>query len=293
MALVIVLLLMQIEIRAELDNRFINKELTIGDPFDLTLTLTYPQDVKLSQPLADSLEPFVVLDQQHKIVQEKSVVVSTYDMKLVAFNAGELQFPALKFLHTHGDTIDTLWSNAVPIEISTVMPADMKDINDIKEAVTFPNFLPLYIAGAIIICIVIGLFVHRFVKRLKKAAIRAKPLPSPWIEAIVAIESLPVNEWLERRLIKKYYYALSEILKRYIERRFEFNAVEQTSTEIIDHLRLQKIPMRDDFSQFFDRADLVKYAKYVPPEDELQSAVEIVKTLVDKTKPPETQEMNK
>ncbi len=290
MLMIIVLLLSQIEIKAELDKKFMAEDLTIGDPFELTLTLTYRKGAKISQPLADAIEPFIIIDQQNKIVEEKGVVVSTYDLRLAAFDTGELQFPALKFLHTHGDTVDTLMSNAVPIEIKSVMPADTKDINGIKAAIEFPTFLYLYIAGAIILCAVIAFFVYRFVIRLKKGAVRAKLLPPPWIEAIAAIESLPVSEWLARRLIKKYYYALSEILKRYIERRFEFNAAEQTTTEIINHLRLQKIPMRDDFGRFFDRADLVKYAKYIPPEGELQSIAEIVKSLVEKTKPQEAQE---
>ncbi len=290
MVITIVFLLMQIEIKAELNKKYINQALTIGDPFELTLTLTYPQDAHISQPSADSLEPFVILDQQHKTVQEEGVVTSTYEMRLAAFNTGELQFPALKFHHTHEDTVDTLMSNTVPIEITSVMPAGMEDINDIKEAIKFPNFLPLYIMGIIILCVVIGIFAYRFVKRLKGAATQTKPLPPPWIEAIAAIDSLPVKEWLSRRLFKKYYYALSEILKRYIERRFEFNAVEQTSTEIIEHLRLHKIPIREDFGRFFDRADLVKYAKYTPPQDELHTAAETVKTLVEKTKPPEAEE---
>jgi len=88
-------------------------------------------------------------------------------------------------------------------------------------------------------------------------------------------------------LIKKYYYALSEILKRYIERRFEFNAAEQTTTEIMANLKLQKIPLSDDFNRFFTRADLVKYAKFMPPQDELHMAVQKVKDLVNKTKPEE------
>lgn len=290
MVVTIVLLLMQIEIKAELNKDFINQTITIGDPFELTLTLTYPQDAQLSPPLADLIEPFVILDQQQKTVQEKGVVTGTYDMRLAAFNTEELQFPALKFLYTHDDTVDTLLSNTVPIKIASVMPGDMEDINDLKEAVRFPNFLPLYIVGAAIICLVIGFFVYQFVKRLKRTAAQAEPLPPPWIEAIAAIDSLPLKEWLAKRLIKQYYYALSEILKRYIERRFEFNALEQTSTEIIEHLRLQKIPMRDDFGRFFNRADLVKYAKYEPPQDELHSAADVVKTLVDKTKPAETLE---
>jgi hypothetical protein len=167
------------------------------------------------------------------------------------------------------------------------MPEDMNDINDLKKAVEFPNFVPLIILGIIIGSAIAGYFICKYIKRLKRERETAKPLPPPWIEAIVAIENIPVKEWLKKGLIKRYYYALSEILKRYIERRFGFNAAEQTTTEIIYSLKLQKAPLREDFSKFFTRADLVKYAKFVPPEDESIVAANKAKELVNNTRPKE------
>ena len=123
-------------------------------------------------------------------------------------------------------------------------------INDLKKAVEFPYYLPLIVAGIILICTIAGYFGYKYLKKLRKARANARPWVPPWIEAIVAIENIPIKEWLEKGLVKKYYYALSEILKQYIERRFEFNAAEQTTTEIIAHLKLQKIPLRDDFDRF-------------------------------------------
>jgi len=270
-----------------LNKQYLNKKLTIGDPFEIILTLTYPQNTDISEPFVDSIEPFGILDQKNKIVQEKGFITNTYEMRVVAFNAGELEMPAFLFLHTHDNTIDTLKSNTVPVAITSVMPEDMSDINDLKKAVEFPNYLPLIVAGITLICAIAGYFGYKYLKKLKKARAIAKPVVPPWIEAIIAIENIPIKEWIEKGLIKKYYYALSEILKRYIERRFEFNAAEQTTTEIMANLKLQKIPLSDDFNRFFTRADLVKYAKFMPPQDELHMAVQKVKDLVNKTKPEE------
>jgi len=96
---------------------------------------------------------------------------------------------------------------------------------------------------------------------------------------------MPWREWLEAGQVKRYYYALSEVLKRYIERRFEFHAAEQTTTEVLAAMRLNKTPMRDDIGRFFTRSDLVKYSKAVPPEDEARSAIDEVRELVIKTMP--------
>ncbi len=285
--LMVFLIVSQIEIEAKLDKQYLSKKLTVGDPFEITLTLTYPQNTDISEPFVDSIEPFGILNQENKIVQEKGIITNTYQMQVVAFNTGELKVPAFLFLHTHDNSIDTLKSNTLPITIESVMPEDMSDINDLKKAVEFPNYLPLIVAGIILICTAAGYFGYKYFKKLRKARTIAKPPVPPWIEAIVAIENIPIKEWLEKGLIKKYYYALSEILKRYIERRFEFNAAEQTTTEIIATLKLQKISLRDDFDRFFTRADLVKYAKFMPPQEELHTVVQKVKELVNRTKPEE------
>jgi len=282
---IIFLVLSQIEIKAGLDKQYVNKKLTIGDPFEITLTLTYAQGTDISEPFLDSIEPFVILDQKNKIVREKGKIINTYNVRLVPFNTGEFKIPSFKFLHKDGEISDTLKSNTVPIKIASVMPENMSDINDIKKAVEYPNYLPLIIAGIILALAVLVFLGCKFYRKFKKARGIAKPLIPPWIEAIVAIENIPVKEWLARGLIKKYYYSLSEILKHYIERRFEFNAAEQTTTEIITTLKMQKIPLREDFGKFFTRADLVKYAKFVPAQDELSTAVQRAKDLVNKTRP--------
>jgi hypothetical protein len=98
---------------------------------------------------------------------------------------------------------------------------------------------------------------------------------------------LPAQDLLAKGLIKKYYYALSEILKRYLERRFEFPAIEQTTTEIVSSMRTRKTPLREDFGRFFDHADMVKYAKFIPPQKEIEGAALAVKDLVIRTKPAE------
>ena len=283
----VLLLFAQIDINIELDKAYANKKLTIGDPFEINLTLTCPQNTEISAPYIDSIEPFVILDQQSSIIQEKGTVTTSYKMKFAAFKTGDLKIPAFKFLHRKPDATDTLKSNTVPINIASVMSESMQDINDIKKAVAFPDYLPFIIAGIMIACAVVGYFLFKFIKKLQKARFAAIPLSPPWIEAIVAIDSIPIKEWLEKGFIKKYYYALSEILKRYIERRFEFNAAEQTTTELINNLKLQKVPLRDEFSRFFLRADMVKYAKFIPPQEESKTVVHNVKELINNTKPKE------
>ena len=62
---------------------------------------------------------------------------------------------------------------------------------------------------------------------------------------------------------KEYYTQLTDALRQYIKERFGFNAMEMTSTEILDRLRENgDQSMLDELKELFYTADLVKFAKY-------------------------------
>jgi hypothetical protein len=291
--MILLLLFTQIEISAKLKGEYVNKPLTIGDPFEIVLIARYPEGTSISEPFADSLEPFLIVDQKNKLVQEKGYVVNTYTIKLVPFNTGELKLPAFNFLRRTGDTVDTLSSEEIQLKVASVMPENMKDINDIKKAVEYPNFIPLILVGVLVAVALLVYIAYRYIRQLKKNRAMTKPLPPPWAEALAALDNIPREDWLTKGFFKRYYYAISEILKRYLERRFDFNAAEQTTTEIAAHLKMLKVPQREEFTGFFTRADMVKYAKYVPPHIEMNSAVDSAKELVSKTRPGEVSEGEK
>jgi hypothetical protein len=291
--MILLLLFAQIEISAKLKGEYVNKPLTIGDPFEIVLIARYPEGTSISEPFVDSLEPFLIVDQKNRLVQEKGYVVNTYTIKLVPFNTGELKLPAFKFLRRTGDTVDTLSSEEIQLKVASVMPENMKDINDIKKAVEYPNFIPLILVGVLVAVALLVYIAYRYIRQLKKNRAMTKPLPPPWAEALAALDNIPREDWLTKGFFKRYYYAISEILKRYLERRFDFNAAEQTTTEIAAHLKMLKVPQREEFTGFFTRADMVKYAKYVPPHIEMNSAVDSAKELVSKTRPGEVSEGEK
>ena len=62
---------------------------------------------------------------------------------------------------------------------------------------------------------------------------------------------------------KEYYTRLTDTLRKYIEERFGFNAMEMTSNEIICRLRETGDQKGiDELHELFETADLVKFAKH-------------------------------
>jgi hypothetical protein len=285
---ILIFLIFQVEVKTHLLPESAHKKLTVGDPFELVVTLIYPQSGKISEPIPESLPPFAVLGLSNKVVQQKGTATSDYRIKLAAFAAGDLKLPVFKFVYQGVNApAETLKSEPVPVTIASVLPKDMKDINDVKKMYEFPNYLPLVLLLIFLAALAAAYLGYRLYYKLRKDRALTLPALPPWEEALLALEKLNALNLVAQGFVKRYYYALSEILKRYIERRFAFNAVEQTTTEIMNHMKLYKIPRRDDFGKFFNRADMVKYAKLVPQAEELNTATVQVRFLVLASKPEE------
>lgn len=82
---------------------------------------------------------------------------------------------------------------------------------------------------------------------------------------------------------KAYYTELTDTLRKYMEERFGFNAMEMTSAEIIAALRNENDQEKiQELTMLFETADLVKFAKYTVGMSEndrnLVSAVDFINT---------------
>jgi hypothetical protein len=259
--------------------------LTVGDRFLVTYVVTTEHPSLVTGPLADSMGAFVVVKEDRNTARRGDLDETTYKLAIASFLTGRQTLPGLRFAVSFGARGDTLTGDTVAVDIASVLPDSMKDVRALKPPELFPNYW-LWLVPAILVLVAVlawlGVKLARRLRRLHEAI--PPPLP-PWEEALGALDRLPWREWLADGQFKRLYYALSEILKRYLERRYEFDAVEQTTTELLASMRAHKLPMRDEITRFFARCDLVKYAKTVPPVDEAERALEQLRDFVVKTKP--------
>ena len=91
----------------------------------------------------------------------------------------------------------------------------------------------------------------------------------PHQKAMKEIEQIKADKMQNSENAKEYYTKLTDTLRKYIEDRYGFSAMEMTSSEIID--RLEKAltddaqaaeTMKAELRQLFTTADLVKFAKH-------------------------------
>lgn len=102
---------------------------------------------------------------------------------------------------------------------------------------------------------------------IRKVKVEAK-LP-PHQLAIQEIERIKSEKVWQKGLPKEYYTELTDAIRTYIKNRFGFNALEMTSSEIIDHLlEMEDKEAIKDLRELFLTADLVKFAKHNPMMNE-------------------------
>ena len=85
----------------------------------------------------------------------------------------------------------------------------------------------------------------------------------PHQKAMKAIEEIKAERMVTSEDPKEYYTRLTDALRKYIEERYGFSAMEMTSSEIIERLVQTDDPQTlSELRQLFLTADLVKFAKY-------------------------------
>ena len=210
--------------------------------------------------------------------------------KLQADIAGSYIIPSQTLSYEADNGTRELKTPQIFIEVKSTLkqgPDALKDIIEIKPLEEVPfNWRPYIWAGCaalVLICLGIGAFIY-YQKRKKKAEELKKPAH---IIALEEIEKLKNEHLIEKGIVREYYFRLSDIFRRYIENRFSIPAVEQTTQELLPEImRLDAMnaPSKSGVRDFLNHSDMVKFAKYVPAEDEVTLNEQNVVRIIDETK---------
>lgn len=129
--------------------------------------------------------------------------------------------------------------------------------------------------------------------------VKVEPKLPPHQLAMREIERIKGEKVWQKGHPKEYYTELTDALRTYIRDRFGFNALEMTSSEIIDKLlEIKDKEAVSDLRYLFQTADLVKFAKHDPQMNEndvnLINAIDFInetKLLEEENKNPQPTEI--
>ena len=204
------------------------------------------------------------------------------------FEEGTYELPPLfvQRIHTDG-TVDTIQFNrqtiqvyTIPIDTATFVPHDLR--GQMKYPVTFAEILPWLMVGWALVLLIAGL-VAWIVSRRRNADGPAFKEPAH-ITALRKLDKWRGEKYWAPDKQKQFYSGVTDALREYIVARYGVGAMEMTTAEIFDGLRGTDIPadLYEEMKDLFERADFVKFAKYIAtPEDNatvLPQAVRFVTT---------------
>jgi len=92
---------------------------------------------------------------------------------------------------------------------------------------------------------------------------------------------------IEEKKYKLFYTTLSDLFREYLEFRFNIQALESTSDDLILKLKKDKIT-QNWMLEFINESDLVKFAKYIPNKNKENLFLDLVEDFIrtNKDKPP-------
>lgn len=282
-----------ITLNAEIDTNSI----LIGDHFNMKITLSQPSNIKIDFPLfADTIPNSVEILSASKVdtVVANGMLNLKQDLVLTSFDSGPHEILPLDFV-IHIDTLtDTIRTRQLFYEVFTIPPdTSLQDIKDIKPPfdapISFREYLPYILVGLGIILLIIAIW--WFMKKRKKnepiTRIIQKPKEPAHVIAFRELDELKEKKLWQQGKIKEYHTELTEIVRKYIEFRFNVMALEQTSDEILSTFRNRNLCEAENLqllNQIFFLADLVKFAKANPLPDEHDSGMRNAYTFVSNTK---------
>ncbi len=284
----------------------------IGDQINLTLKLAVPASTTIVWPdIRDTIIREIEVVTRTKIDtitnEEKEFKTYIQTLTITSFDSGYFAIPPFIFLYQTTDKAgyQAIETEALLLEVQTIEVDTSKDIIDIKSPiqvpVSFQEVWPWLVLGLLGMSLILGIIY--FIRKRKKSEpiiqIRKKPLVPPHQIALDALENLKRKKLWQSGKIKSYHTELTDIVRRYIENRFDIQAIEMVTYEIL--VAMQRTVATDEakekLKEMLELADLVKFAKEKPlPDDEeksMKQAINFINDtihLIEETKIPEVKE---
>ncbi len=284
-------------------------ELAIGDQTDLIIQVKLGARQQAELPLYNDtlitgieVLDMVPIDTVYTDNKERMTLTQRY--KITSFDEKLYLIPPIQVV-VDGDTIQS-----DPLSLKVMVPFDMSEAKEDEFFGPKDIMVPPFVWSdwsTLFICLLlllpaIGLAVY-LIRRLmdnKPIIRRIKLTPEipPHEEAFQLIEEIKSRKAWQSAGPKAYYTELTDVLRKYMARRFGFNAMEMTSTEIIEALQNQgDAKAIAELKTLFSTADLVKFAKHNPLINEndanLMNAIDFInetKVLPDPDAKPEPTE---
>ncbi|HYC57142.1 MAG TPA: hypothetical protein VEL28_19585 [Candidatus Binatia bacterium] len=272
----------------------------IGDAVNVTVEVTAEDGIDLLMPeFGQSLDRFAIREFVPKeTVDDKGRTVSTQRYVLEPPSSGPQSIPPLmiEFVDRRpgqrpapeGEDAYEIVTERIPFEVASVVPqnagTELKPARGRLEPLREPGSAWPWIAALAVLAAIAAPLLYRYIAaaRVRERRRSAYEVARARLDALLS-RGAPTQP----QAIDAFFVELTAIIRRYLEDHFELRAPELTTEEFLnvasaspdlseDHQRF----LRD----FLRRADMVKFARFIPSPADIESASQAASRFLDQTR---------
>ena len=271
------------------------KNIKIGEQIEYKISVQAPADAVVIFPEGQTFGALeMVKTSSTDTLKETGKFRLEKAYYLTQFDEGKYTIPQQKINISNKD----FYTDSLLIEVHTIAVDTLKqplyDIKPIAEVASPSSFrLWLWIVLGLVVLLFSATPLYFFIFRKKKlsAEEERKKLP-PFERAIQDLKDLQNSKYLIESQHKAYYTRLTDIVKEYLEDEVHILAKESTTDELLAkvttlqqtgklHLSEETI---NNLKRVLQNADLVKFAKSKPSDNNAEYDRETIERVVIKTK---------
>lgn len=229
-----------------------------------------------------------------KVTRQKKDMPRLLDIRgglvITSFDEGTYDLPPIMLGRLSKDgVIDTLVFDpmrlevrTMPVDTATFVPHDIK--GQIRYPLTFKEVLP-WLAAFWLVAVLVILAVCLMIMYRRKgdpAFVRKDP---PHIVALRKLDQYRGSKLWAPEKQKAFYSGVTDALREYMSSRYGVSALEMTTAEIFADMKDTDAPkeLLAEVKELFERADFVKFAKYVASDDDNASVLPLAVRFVTET----------
>lgn len=280
---------------AETDTRLDVRQILVGDQARLFIEVKNKpsQGTLFWASIPDSFNNLEVVE-RGKIDTLVSGDAVTYKQRLLitGFDSGLFRIPSFYFpLKSPAGDSFYVQTDSFDLLVQTVEVDTTKAFKPIKNIIyVTPSWLDYiwYIVGAILLIAAIVAIVVIIMRRKKEEPPKPEgPKETLQEYALRQLKELETKQLWQNQKVKEYYVELTDVVRNYIEARFDTPAMELTTDELLHKAQLHRELIRyyDLLATILRTADLAKFAKAQPLPQEHMDALDKARQLIVSSTP--------
>jgi len=286
----------KVSVKADLDSTV----LLIGQQSKMNLTISGPSELTYQLPqfpgdtLVNGVEVLYRGKTDTTFFKNGEIQLKT-DYLITSFDSGLYYINPIRVIAG----LDTFESNTLAIKILTYdvdttnyQLYDIKGVFSPKFVISDYAFIILVIVLFYLVTLLaIWLYLRKKYKTNQQDEIKVEKYLPPHVRAIIDLDRLKSEKAWRKGQNKEFYTKLTDILRTYIENRFKISAMEMTTAEILPFFKKDKNTQSvyQNLRQILQTSDLVKFAKFIPEENENELSIMNAYLFVNQTKIEEIQ----